>query len=106
MGQPADPPGLDAAIEDALATTTEHAIAERSYGWRCACGATGTDRPTPRSKAHRHLIKVELRAAAPALRAGALRDAARDLGASERRSWSRAETFRWLIERADREVAT
>jgi len=107
---PADPAGLDAAIEAALVENPQHRItvpgtwgedyedrAEESRSWSGSCGASGRRHPM------RHVTEVELRAAAPHLRAAALNEAADEID----RYWSYAYggVVAWrLRERAGREA--
>lgn len=96
----ADPPGLDAAIEAAAED-----VATRYSGGRrddtMSVTFTASDGYTSvRFATVAEVIPFAVRAAAPALRAAALREAADEMAAELPYS-----PIRWLRERADREVA-
>lgn len=102
---PANPPGLDAAIEAAAEAMGGHGLgrtdADRNHvctceRWADCAGEESWDE---------HLADIAIRAAAPALRAGELRDAADAIDNTFPRPWT-VHFAQWLRERADREVAS
>ena len=73
----AQPGEWDEAIEAAAKASTDHVVhmPPGHRRWTCACGASGTD-CSPWGEAHRHLVGVQVRAAAPVIAAATLNKAA------------------------------
>lgn len=100
QNQPADSPGLDAAIE---------AAAREMYQLKVIWGDGRWEDTTERNRAaYRREAQAVIRAAAPALRAGALREAAEhfdqlaSIHSNPVRIANNEHAATWLRERADR----
>ena len=99
-----DPPGLDAAIEAARKFHEAYERLAPSFGYATREASAKPWDEVPEN--NRRLMTAVCAELLPALRAGALRDAADDIGQLPPRGFGAVIAADWLRERADREVAS